>query len=126
MASTNPVPPSALHLAPGDSGVTAGNLAELNRAAQSMVIDPKAPSVDPDTVRWNGLAMRGEGQTMIEHARVMTEAIDVMIAQNMLAGPDSDVVRQAAQTLRDVGGRVTQNGQAMADYADRLNRSLGK
>ncbi len=126
MANTNPVPPSTLHPASGDSGVTAGDLVELNRAAQAMVIDPKASSVNPDTVRWVGLAMRGEGQTMIEHARVMTEEIDVMIAQNMLAGPDGDALRQAAQTLRDVGGRVTQNGQAMVDYADRLNRSLGK
>lgn len=103
-----------------------GNWGPLTRAAQAMLHDPsQARAMDLEALRWNGLAMRAEGQTMAEHGRVMTEEIDLMVARYGLSGHGDADVRQAAQTMTEVGATLRQNGQRMVDYADQFQRSLG-
>ncbi|GIW07461.1 MAG: hypothetical protein KatS3mg060_2266 [Dehalococcoidia bacterium] len=91
-----------------------------------MLHDPsRARGVDLEALRWNGLAMRAEGQNMADHGRVMVEEAEVMVTRHQLQGQAAADLLQAAQTMREVGGHLTGNGQAMIDYAERLRRSLG-
>jgi hypothetical protein len=110
---------------PGPSA-TPDEWVEMSRTAQMMLRDPsRARELDLEALRWNGLAMRAEGQNMAEHGRLMTEQVEVMVARH---GPDDQSaadLRQAAQTMHDVGGYLGQNGQAMMDYAGRLRQSMG-
>jgi len=69
--------------------------------------------------------MQAEGRMMAEHGQLMVEEAELMVARHQLDGPAAADLRQAAQTLREVGGHLEGNGRAMIDYADRLRRSLG-
>ena len=106
--------------------ISTADRAQLNRAVQNMLHDPsRATGSDTEALRWNGLAMRGEGQNMTDHASVMTEEVALMIERHNLQGQAAADLRAAVQTMRDVGATLTKNGQEMLDYADRLRRSLG-
>ena len=101
-----------------------GSWGELNRTARAMLHDPRgARQVDMEALRWAGLAMRGEGQNMAEHGRVMAEEVETMVARHGLAGQSAADLRQAASTMGAVGGHLRQNGQSMVDYAERLHRA---
>ena len=103
-----------------------GSWRDLSRTAENMLHDPsRARQIDLEALRWNGMAMRGEGQIMTDHGRVMAEEVEVMVARHGLQGPTAADMRQAAQTMSEVGGHLMQNGQAMMDYADRIRRSMG-
>lgn len=121
----NPLAPSSLVSSPAELS-RQGNWGELTRAAEAMLHDPsRARGVDLEALRWNGLAMRAEGQNMADHGRVMVEEAEVMVTRHQLQGQAAADLLQAAQTMREVGGHLTGNGQAMIDYAERLRRSLG-
>lgn len=112
---------------PGASaGLSLANAVTLTNAAQQMLNDAaQGRAVDTETLRWNGMAMQSEGRTMTEHARVMDEEIDLMIARYGMNPQTATDLRGASQTLRDTGNRLTANGQTMIDYANRLRQSLG-
>ena len=100
-----------------------GSWGELNRTAQAMLHDPRgARQVDMEALRWTGLAMRGEGQNMVEHGRVMSEETELMVARHGLAGASAEELRQAASAMVAIGALLRENGQSMVDYADRLHR----
>lgn len=121
----NPLAPSSLVTSPAELS-RQGSWGELPQTALAMLHDPsRAREVDLEALRWNGLAMRAEGRTMAEHGQIMAEEAEVMVARHGLDGQAAADLRQAAQTLREVGGHLEGNGQAMIDYADRLRRSLG-
>ncbi len=121
----NPLAPSSLVTAPAELSAQDA-WGDLPRTAQAMLHDPsRAREIDLEALRWNGLAMRAEGQNMAEHGRVMGEEVELMVARHQLDAHTAAELRQAAQILREVGGHLTQNGQAMIDYADRLRRSMG-
>ncbi len=117
--SLTPLSPSVLSSSPGES--------QMERYAQGMAHDPnKAGAVDLEALRWDGLAMRGEGQNMAEHARAMAKEADLMVAQHHMDDQTAGDLRRSVQGLRDAGDRLTNTGQTMTDYADRMERSLGK
>jgi hypothetical protein len=121
----NPTAPSSLVSSPGELAAE-GSWGELTRTAQAMLQDPtRAREVDLQALRWNGLAMRAEGQNMAEHGQVMAEEVEVMLARHGLEAQTAAELRQAARTMREVGGHLAQNGQAMLDYAEQLRRSMG-
>jgi hypothetical protein len=121
----DPLAPSSLVTPPAELSAQDA-WGELPRTAQAMLHDPsRAREIDLEALRWNGLAMRAEGHNMAEHGRVMAEAVELMVARRQLEAQAATELRQAAQALREVGGHLTQNGQAMIDYADRLRRSIG-
>lgn len=121
----NPTAPGSLVTSPSELAGQ-GNLGTLTQTAQAMLHDPsRARAVDLAALRWNGQAMRAEGRTMAEHGRVMQEEAEAMVARHGLAGQAATDLRQAAQTIVDVGAALGQNGQRMIDYADQLQRSLG-
>lgn len=121
----NPTAPGYLVSSPGELAAQ-GNWQALTTAAQNMLHDPsKARSVDIEALRWNGLAMQGEGQNMVDHAGVMAEEAEAMIQRHGLQGQAADDLRAAARTMREVGGRLTENGTQMVEYADRIRRSMG-
>lgn len=62
---------------------------------------------------------------MTSHGQVMAEEANTMVERHNLQGPAAADLRGAAQTMRDVGARLAQNGQAMSNYAGQLRRSLG-
>lgn len=102
------------------------NRSALSVHAQQMLHDPsKASAINIDALRDDGYAMQSEAQNMLAHAHVMTQLVDVMVAQHMVDDPTATALRQAALTLGDVGNRLGKNAQQMIDYANRLHRSLG-
>lgn len=121
----NPTAPGSLHATRGDLEAQA-SWDELSRTAQAMLHDPgRARAADLEALRWSGLAMRSEGENMAEHGQLMADEIALMVAQHKLDAAVEAGLRQAAETLRAVGGHLQQNGQAMVNYADRLRRSMG-
>lgn len=121
----DPLAPGSLVTSPAELS-RQGAWGSLTGTAAAMLHDPsKARDVDLEGLRWNGLAMRAEGQTMAEHGQVMAEEAEVMVARYGLTGQAAADLRQAAQTMREVGGHLAGNGQEMIDYADRLRQSLG-
>ena len=80
---------------------------------------------DLEALRWNGQSMVAEGRNMAEHGRVMAEEAEVMVERHSLQGRAADELRQAAQTMVEVGGHLRSNGREMVDYTDRLRRSMG-
>lgn len=121
----NPTAPGSLVSSPAELREQ-GNWTELNRNAQAMIHDPsKARGVSIEALRWNGLAMRGEGQSMLDHATIMAEEAQVMVERHGLQGQAAADLRQAVEVMRQAGGHLKENGQAMMEYADRLRRSMG-
>lgn len=121
----NPAAPTTQHPVAG-AGLSLDNAITLTNAAQQMLHNAsQGNSVDIDALRWNGLAMQSEGQSMSLHARLMAQEIDWMTPQHNLNGQTATDLRQAAQALVDAGNRLTANGQAMMDYANRLRQSIG-
>jgi len=121
----NPTAPGSLVSSPSELAAQ-GSWGELTRTTHEMLHDPsRAREIDLEALRWNGLAMRGQGRNIIEHGRLMAEEVELMIPQHGLDGQAANDLRQAAATMQRVGGYLEQNGQAMIDYADRLRRSLG-
>ncbi len=121
----DPIAPSSLVTSPAELSAQEA-WGSLTQTAQAMLHDPsRAREIDLQALRWNGLAMRAEGQTMAEHGRVMSEEIDIMVARHSLDGQAATDLRQAARTMQEVGGNLAQNGQSMIDYADRLRQSMG-
>ncbi len=121
----NPTAPGNLASTPEELAAN-GNWTALNRATNAMLHDPSnARQVDIEALRWNGEAMRGEGQNMIDHARIMAEEADVMVERHGLQGQAALDLRQAVEVMRQTGGHLKENGQAMMDYADRIRRSMG-
>lgn len=120
----DPTDPSNLD---SPSGVaTDNNRQQLSIHAQAMLHDPsKASAINIDALRDDGLAMQGEARNMVEHAHVMAQFVDVMVAQHMVDDQTAADLRQAVQVLGDVGNRLGQNAQQMVDYANRLHQSLG-
>jgi hypothetical protein len=119
---------------PTDAGSLASSPAELARqgswgplirGAQAMLHDPRgAREVDVEALRWNGLAMRAEGQTMAEHGRLMAEEVATMIVRDDATGEPLAEPRAAASALQSIGDRLQLNGQAMVEEADHLRRVL--
>lgn len=121
----NPTAPGSLVSSPAELREQ-GNWTELTRNAQAMIHDPsKARGVNIEALRWNGLAMRGEGQNMIDHATIMAEDVELMLQRHGLQGQAATDLRQAVEVMRQAGSHLKENGQAMMDYADRLRRSMG-
>lgn len=120
----NPVTPGAL--AP-QANLTAADRSQLDRAVRAMIHDPSkvGREVDLETLRWNGLSLRGEGQNMADHARVMAEEVELMVERHGLQAPAAADLRAGTAALRQGGDHLMQNGQAMIDYADRLRRGMG-
>lgn len=120
-------------LAPGGTLATPAELSaqqawgDLIKQTGAMLHDPSQArtAVDVQAVGWNGLAMRGEGQNMIEHGRLMAEEVEGMVASHGLTGQAAADLRAAASTIQTVGDQLSQNGQAMIEYADRLRQSMG-
>ena len=108
-------------------GLTAsGDWAGLVEYARAMQHDPhRVQGTDLEALRWNGLAMRGEGENMVEHGRLMVDEVALMIAQHRLDEAAAAELRQATEALREAGEHLRQNGQAMIDYADRQRRGMG-
>lgn len=123
--TNNPTAPGSLVSSPVELREQ-GNWTELTKNAQAMIHDPsKARGVNIEALRWNGLAMRGEGQNMIDHAAIMAEEVELMVQRHGLQGQAAADLRRAVEVMRQAGGHLKQNGQAMIDYADRLRRSMG-
>ncbi len=123
--SMDPLAPGNLVTSPADLS-RQGAWGSLPQTAQAMIHDPShAGAADLQALRWNGQAMLAEGRTMAGQGDLMATEANAMIARHSLQGADAAAVRQSAQTLRDVGGYLQQNGQQMIDYADRLRQSLG-
>jgi hypothetical protein len=123
--SMHPLAPGNLVVSPGELSVQ-GAWGELPRTAEMMLHDPsKARELDLEALRWNGLAMRAEGQTMAEHGRIMAEDLGVMMSRHPVAGQTEAELRQAIGAMRAAGGHLSANGLEMIDYADRLWRSMG-
>lgn len=121
----DPLAPGSLVTSPAELSQQ-GSWGELTQTAAAMLHDPsRARAADLEALRWNGLAMQAEGRMMAEHGRLMVEEAELMVARHQLDGPAAGDLRQAAQTLREVGAHLQANGQAMVDYADRLRCSLG-
>jgi hypothetical protein len=121
----DPLAPSSLITSPGELSEQK-SWGELPRTAAAMLHDPsQAREIDLEALRWNGLAMRAEGQIMVDHGRLMAEEIELMVAWHGLSGQTSAELREAVQAMQVTGGHLTGNGQAMIDYADRLRQSLG-
>ena len=121
----NPTAPGSLVYSPSELSAQ-GSWGELTRTAQAMLHDPsRAREIDLSALVWNGQAMRAEGRNMLEHGRIMAEEAEIMIARHGVDGQAAADLRQAAVTVRQVGGYLEQNGQSMIDYADRLRRSMG-
>lgn len=121
----DPLAPSSLVTSPAELSQQ-GSWGELTRTAAAMLHDPnRARAVDLEALRWNGLAMQAEGRMMAEHGQLMVEETELMVARHQLDELAAADLRQAAQAMREVGGHLQGNGQAMIDYADRLRRSLG-
>jgi hypothetical protein len=121
----NPIAPSSLVASPAELSAR-GNWGSLPGTAAAMLHDPSTTrEIDLEGLRWNGLAMAAEGRTMAEHGRVMAEEAGAMIARHGLSGQAAADLRQAAQTMQQVGGHLEGNGRGMIDYADRLRRSMG-
>lgn len=119
----NPLVPGSL--AP-DAQMDAYNRSAVERAVRAMSQDPRrARSIDVEALRWAGLSMRGEGQNMVEHARVMAEEVERMIQWHGLPPQAAAELRQAVETLLRTGNDLSQNAQAMLDYVDRLRRGMG-
>lgn len=119
----NPLVPGSL--AP-DAQLDAYNRSAIDRAVRAMSQDPRrAPGIDIEALRWVGLSMRGEGQNMVEHARVMAEEIEQMDRWHALPAQEAAELRQAVETMRRSGNDLRQNGQMMIEYADRLRRGMG-
>ena len=121
----NPTAPGSLATAPAELAAQ-GSWGELARTVQAMQHDPsRARATDLEALRWAGLAMWAEGQTMTEHGRVMAEEADLMTTRHGLGGPAADDLRGDAQTMREVSAALAGNGQAMIYYAGQMQRSLG-
>jgi hypothetical protein len=114
--------------------VTFGVVAAAGRPSGRPVDKPHLVSMQESTqamqqageaLHWNGLSMRGVGQNMVDHARIMAEEVEVMIERHGLQGQAGDDLRRAVQVMREVGGHLMQNGQEMMDYAHRIRRSMG-
>jgi hypothetical protein len=121
----NPTAPGSLVASPSELSAQ-GSWGELTRTAQGMLHDPsRARELDLSALMWNGQAMRAEGRNMLDHGRIMAEEAEIMIARHGAEGQVATDLRQAAVTLRQVGGYLEQNGQSVIDYADRLRRSMG-
>lgn len=120
----DPTDPSNLD---NPDGVAAdNNRQQLSVHVQEMLHNPgKATAVNVDALRDDGYAMQGEARNMVEHARVMGQAITLMVAMHQVDGQTATELRQAAQLLNDAGNRLGQNAQQMVDYATWLRRSLG-
>ena len=121
----HPLAPSSLVVSPGElSGQ--GGWGDLIGTAEAMLHEPgRAREIDLEALRWNGLAMRAEGQTMAEHGRIMIENLGVMASRHPVADQTEADLSQAAEEMRTTGGHLAANGQAMIDYAERLRRSMG-
>src|SRR6266567_7337214 len=100
----NPTDPSNLD---SPAGVAAdNNRQQLSIHAQAMLHDPsKARAIDIEALRDDGNAMQGEARNMVEHARVMGQTIDLMVAKHQVDDQIAADMRQAAQVLNDVGTR---------------------
>ena len=123
--SMDPLAPGNLVTSPSDLS-RQGAWGTLPQTAQAMMRDPShAGAQDLQALRWNGQAMLAEGRTMADQGELMAAEAAAMAVRHDLRGADAAELRQPAQTLRDVGGYLQQNGQQMIDYADRLRRSLG-
>jgi hypothetical protein len=123
--SMHPLAPSSLVVSPAELSAQ-GAWGDLPRTAETMLHDPsRARELDLEALRWNGLAMRAEGQAMAEHGRIMDEDLSVMVSRHPVAEPTTANLRQAAEAMRDAGGYLSANGQEMIDYADRLRQSMG-
>jgi hypothetical protein len=120
----DPTDPSNLDSPTGVA--TDNNRSELSRHAQAMLHDPsKAGAIDIEALRDNGLAMQSESQNMVAHAHVMAQAINVMVAQDMVDDQIAADLRRAVQILGEAGNQLGQNAQQMVEYANRLHQSLG-
>lgn len=123
--SDNPTAPQSLHSSRSDLQAQ-GSWSELNRRTQAMLHDPsRAGALDLEALSADGEAMQAEGRNMAEHGRVMAEEAEVMVARHALQGQAASDLRATAQTMREVGGHLSANGQEMVDYAGRLKRSMG-
>ncbi len=121
----NPGVPTTEHAVPG-ADLSLDNAIILSNTAQQMLHNAsQGNTVDTDALRWNALAMQGEGQTMTVHATLMAQQIDWMTPQHSLNAQTATDLRQATQALTDAGNRLTANGQALMDYATRLTQSIG-
>ncbi len=121
----NPAVPTTKHAVPG-ADLSLDNAVTLTNTAQQMLhTASQGNTVDIDALRWNGMAMQGEGQTMTVQATLMAQQIDWMTPQHSLNAQTATDLWQATQTLTDAGNRLTANGQAMMDYANRLRQSVG-
>ncbi len=121
----NPAVATTQHPVAG-ADLSLDNAITLTNAAQQMLHNATlGNSVDIDALRWNGLAMQSEGQSMSLHARLMAQEIDWMTPQHNLNAQTATDLRQAAQALADASDRLTANGQTMMEYANRLRQSIG-
>jgi hypothetical protein len=92
-----------------------------------MLHDPStARTIDIEALRWNGLSMQSEGQNMTDHGKLMLEEVEIMVERHGLTPQAASDLRKAAQTMRDIGGSLAQNGQRMVDYADQMRRMVGR
>ena len=125
--SMDPTAPANLVTSPAELSRQAG-WGSLTASAQAMLHDPSKArgALDLDALRWNGLAMQAEGRNMADHGRVMAEETDVMAARHTVDASTITALGHAAQTMQTVGGHLSANGQEMLDYAERLQRSLGR
>lgn len=121
----DPVAPANLETDRG--GLTAsGDWAGLVRYARAMQHDPhRARATDLEALRWNGLAMRGEGRNMVEHGRLMIEEIDLLVARGFLDDAGAAQLRESARAIGTAGEHLARNGEAMIAYADQQRRMLG-
>lgn len=108
--AANPLAPPFLISSPSD--LSQGDWGELVRTSQAMLHDPKqARAIDLDALRWNGLAMRDEGRRMAEEGCLLLQETEVMVTRHALTEQAAADLRQAAQTLQEVGRHLAQNGQ---------------
>ncbi|MCC7106394.1 MAG: hypothetical protein IT307_14755 [Chloroflexi bacterium] len=122
----DPIAPSNLLTPPSQLSATR-SWGDLLSTSGAMLHDPSRArnGLDLDALRWNGLAMQAEGRIMTEHGQTMAGEADTMASRHAVSGPGAAAVRQAAQTMQQVGKHLEGNGQSMIDYADRLRRTLG-
>ncbi len=99
---------------------------ELQRTVQAMRHADTPRSLDLSAVEWSGWMLRGEGDNMQEHARIMREDLDRMQAMHGLIGSELEALRGSVEAMHRAGGHVAGHGQAMLEYAARMRRGMGQ